>query len=402
MSVPLTQSLPREDRSRSSALTQTAAYYVAFVALGLTGPLFGPALSSLATQTGVALNAVSAIFIANSMGRLAGSLLAGRLLDHLPGHRVVVAGLGGAAVLMALVPFVPALMLLVVAFFVLGIAQNLIDVGGNTLLVWAHAGANVGPFMNGLHLAFGIGAFLAPLLVARSLASAGNASLAFWVVAAGMLPLAIWLLRIPSPSPLRQLRQTIAVDASSSAASGGPAIALVCIFFFLIVGAEVAMSGWVFNYGTASGMARDSAAALAAVFWGAYIFSRLLAIPVSIRVRPEHMLVVNLIGAVVSAMTFAFGHVWPPGAWLGASGIGFFIASTFPTMLTWLGARINVTGRVNGFLFASANIGAMTFPFLIGQLFEPIGPQSLAFAVLASLTSAAILFSLISAAFERH
>lgn len=399
MSVPLTQPLPREDRSRSSALAQTSAYYVAFVALGLTGPLFGPALSSLAAQTGVALSAVSAIFIANSLGRLTGSLLAGRLLDRLPGHRVIAAGLAGAAVLMALVPFVPALALLVGVFFLLGIAQNLNDVGGNTLVVWAHGGANVGPFMNGLHLAFGVGAFLAPLLVARSLAATGNASPAFWVVAASMIPLMIWLLRIPSPSPLRQ--STVA-DESSAATTGGPAIALVCIFFFLVVGAEVAMSGWVFNYGTASGMPRDTAAALASVFWGAYIFNRLLAIPVSIRVQPQHMLVVNLIGAIVSAIAFAFGHVWPPGAWLGAGGIGFFVASTFPTMLTWLGARINVTGRVNGFLFASANVGAMTFPFLIGQLFEPIGPQSLAFAALASLTAAAVMFSLISAAFKHH
>jgi fucose permease len=212
-----------------------------------------------------------------------------------------------------------------------------------------------------------------------------------------MIPLVIWLLRIPSPS-----RPTLAADTPSSAANGGPAIALVCIFFFLIVGAEVAMAGWVFNYGTASGMARDTAAALASVFWGAYIFNRLLAIPVSIRVQPQHMLVVNLIGAIVSAIAFAFGHVWPPGAWLGAGGIGFFIASTFPTTLTWLGARLNVTGRVNGFLFASANLGAMTFPFLIGQLFEPIGPQSLAFAVLASLATAAVIFTLISAAFKRN
>jgi FHS family Na+ dependent glucose MFS transporter 1 len=397
VSLPLTQPLPKEERSRNSVLAQTAAYYVAFVALGLTGPLFGPALSSLAAQTGVALNAISAIFVANSLGRLAGSLLAGRLLDRLPGHRVIVVGFGCAAVLMALTPFVPALTLLVVAFFILGIAQNLIDVGGNTLLVWAHGGARVGPFMNGLHLMFGIGAFLAPLLVARSLAIAGDASLAFWVVAAGMIPIMIWLLRVPSP-----LRQSTAAATSSAAATGGPAIALVCIFFFLIVGAEVAMSGWVFNYGTASGMARDTAAALASVFWGAYIFSRLLAIPVSIRVLPERILIVNLIGCVVSAVVLAFGHVWPLGAWLGAAGIGFFIASTFPTMLSWLGGRINVTGRINGFLFASSNLGAMVFPFVIGQMFEPIGPQSLAFAVLTSLTAAAIMFFIISATFKRR
>jgi len=60
---------------------------------------------------------------------------------------------------MALVPGLPQLSLLALVMLVLGCAQAGIDVGGNTLLVWLHRD-KVPPFMNGLHLFWGLGSIL--------------------------------------------------------------------------------------------------------------------------------------------------------------------------------------------------------------------------------------------------
>ena len=46
----------------------TAAYFVAFIALGLTAGSLGPTLPALAEQTHVGLSAISYLFTARSLG----------------------------------------------------------------------------------------------------------------------------------------------------------------------------------------------------------------------------------------------------------------------------------------------------------------------------------------------
>jgi nitrate/nitrite transporter NarK len=36
---------------------------------------------------------------------------------------------------------------------------------------------------------------------------------------------------------------------------------------------------------------------------------------------------------------------------------------------------MTITGRVTGWFFVGASLGGMTLPWLIGQLFESVGPQ---------------------------
>ena len=67
---------------------------------------------------------------------------------------------------MALMPLVSWFWLLLLVVLSLGTAQGTLDVGGNTLLMWGHR-EKIGPFMNGLHFVFGIGAFLSPIIIAQ-------------------------------------------------------------------------------------------------------------------------------------------------------------------------------------------------------------------------------------------
>ena len=69
-------------------LTATFAYYGAFIALGATVSLTGPALPWLAQHTASRLDQISIIFAASSLGYMAGSQLGGRAYDRFPGHRI--------------------------------------------------------------------------------------------------------------------------------------------------------------------------------------------------------------------------------------------------------------------------------------------------------------------------
>ena len=79
------------------------------------------------------------------------------------------------------------------AIFLLGMVEIGLDIGGNTLLMWLH-GERVSPYMNALHFFFGVGAFLAPLILAQMLLlNDGPAGVrwTYWLLALLMLPVAL-------------------------------------------------------------------------------------------------------------------------------------------------------------------------------------------------------------------
>ncbi len=177
----------------------TAAYYAAFITLGLVIGAVGPVLPTLAQHTGAALSAISLIFITNSLGYMAGTWLGGRAYDRFPGHKLMAAALVLASVMLFFLPGASVLWLLALVMALLGFFEGCVDVGGNTLLLWLH-GSKVGPFMNGLHFFFGVGAFVAPILVAQVTRLSGDIHWVFWSFAIINLPIALWIWRLPSPA----------------------------------------------------------------------------------------------------------------------------------------------------------------------------------------------------------
>jgi fucose permease len=83
-------------------------------------------------------------------------------------------------------------------------------------------------------------------------------------------------------------------------------------------------------------------------------------------------------------------------AWgLGAAGLGFSMASMFPSMLVYAGQRMALSGQLNSWFFVGAGAGVMIVPWLIGQLFEPIGPQVTMWIILFDLFAIGLLFAAI-------
>ena len=66
--------LPHTVAENSGKLAKTVSYYLAFIALGLITGIFGPTLADLVRNTQTTLNQISIIFVARSLGYLAGSI----------------------------------------------------------------------------------------------------------------------------------------------------------------------------------------------------------------------------------------------------------------------------------------------------------------------------------------
>lgn len=140
---------------------------------------------------------------------------------------------------------------------------------------------------------------------------------------------------------------------------------------------------------------------LTAAFWGAFTVGRLLGIPVSSRVRSRIIMLINLIGCLISlGLLLTWSNYMIP-LWLGTMGLGFFMASIFPTMLTYSEHRMRLTGRVSGIIFGAAAFGGMTIPFLVGQVFVVGGPRGTITVIFFDLLLALVLFVGIEIALQR-
>ncbi|MEA3307931.1 MAG: MFS transporter [Chloroflexota bacterium] len=375
--------------TRDSKLLKTLAYYAALIMLGTVTASSGPALPSLAARTHSALDTISIIFTTGALGYLLGSLLGGWLYDRLPGHSLMAGWLVGMAALLALIPTISQLWVLSGTMLLVGLMQGALDVGANTLIVWVHR-RQVEPFMNGLHFVFGIGALLTPLLIGQSLARYDNIDWAYRLLAVAMLPVALFLWRLPSPqAPSNQEEET-------SNGVNYPLVALISSFLLLYVGVEAGFSGWIYTYATAFQVGDMAAAAyLNSAFWAALTVGRLLSIPIATRLSPGTVLSGDLLGGMISMSVVL---LWPHShlaLWAGTLGLGLTIASIFPTALSFAGRRMKITGGITAWFFVGASAGGMLVPWLIGQRFASLGPQSTMVVIFVDLLLATGVYALV-------
>ena len=374
---------------KSRRLWQTAGYYAAFVILGLTTASFGPALPYIAEQTHAQLALISTLLALRSLGYLLGSFRGGRLYDQRSGHPVVLVVLLVMAGALSLIPIIPYLIPMAVILLIVGLAEGSLDVGGNTLIMWAH-GSRVGPFMNGLHFFFGVGAFLAPILIALAISTTGTYGAAYWIIGVLILPVAFAFSRIISPTPS---------DAPSSAEEKSYSQKLVILlvgFFFLYVGAEVSFGTWAFTYATRLKLADEATAAyITSAFWGALTVGRLLGVPITARLRPKKVLWIDLAGCLAGISLI----VALPGSnsafWCGAIILGLSMASIFPTTLSLAENRLKISGKITGWFFVGSSLGGLVVAWVIGQLIEPVGPPVAMWIILGDILAAIFLFRFI-------
>ena len=355
--------------TRLKPLTATLAYYAAFITLGATVSIGGPALPWLAQHTASRLDQISIIFIVGSLGYMLGSQLGGRLFDRFPGHRIQALALLVTSMSAALVPVLHSLWFLVVVLSLLGVVQGALDVGCNTLLTWIH-GEKVGPFMNGLHFFFGAGAFLAPLIFARVVLAANDIRWAYWFFSLLALPVASWFWFLPSP-PIRKKTPEKATGRSINGL-----FLLIILFFVVYVGLEVGYGNWIYTFSIRLHLASESGAAyLTSAFWGAFTVGRLLGIGISSRLCLQTILLTDLAGSLVAFSILLLWPASPLALWVGTILLGLSIASIFATAMAFAEQRLRLTGVLIGWILVGGGIGGMFLPWLIGQLFERLGPR---------------------------
>jgi fucose permease len=352
------------------------AYLSSFVVLGLVLGMVGPALPGLRHQVGATVGGISFVFVAQSLGYLVGAIAGGRGYDRGYGHRL----LGSALVLMAaallLISHARSLAMLCGGFVVLGLAIGLVEVGSNTLLMWARAPASAS-LINALHFIFGVGALMSPLLVNRSLALRGNVRAAYVVAAFAVLLAAAVVASRSTPAPVD------VADHARGEVAPRPLLGAVALFFALYVGVEVGFSGWIATYAQSVHLGGSgTGAALTAVFWGAFTFGRLGAVGITTRVRPIVVLVASCVLSALAAVALVVAHGRGAPVWIATVLFAFGLAPQFASMLAYANDHLPLTGSATSWFLAAAAVGGLTLPWVIGQLLSASGTGALPIVIL--------------------
>ncbi len=152
---------------RGSSVPYFASLLYSFIILGLNVSIIGPSLLSLASQTGASIQQSSFLFSARTLGFLSGTVIGGLVIDRFPhrGNTALAFYLLFQSILPAFIPSISNFALLLFVLILYGIVLGGIDNCAQVLLI-RHFGSSVAPFMNALHAFFGIGAWLAPLILA--------------------------------------------------------------------------------------------------------------------------------------------------------------------------------------------------------------------------------------------
>jgi len=355
----------------------TIAYCASFVAMGISMSSLGPTLQGLAELTRSSLSSIAILFTARSLGSFVGSVGGGQFYDYIKGHKLMAVVIIGMAGLTALTPVIPVLWLLALILFLTGAVQGMLNIGGNTLLVWVHD-TKVGPYMNALHFCFGVGTFITPIIVAQFIVHEGGLYFSYLFLAVLILPAASIAL-LPSPEPPHRAQggeKDVKLDVRL--------IVLISLVFGCYNGAALAFGGWIYTYAIEMNLATATTAAyLTSVFWGGLTLGRLAAIPLALRFSPRAILRADYAGALISLLVML---VWPhsnAAVIVTCAGLGFSLASIYPTTMSLSRQLMSISGKVTGLFAIGQSIGAMVIPWLIGLFFEPVGPQVLAVVLIA-------------------
>ncbi len=371
-------------RTGALELRNTFGYYGLFICLGLGMALMGPTLTLLACQTGSTVEAMGWLFFCGSAGYTLGTLLGGRLFDRVVRGNALLGGAElAAACCLALLPLVDRLWLFLAIVFVRGGLEGIVNTGGNTLLLWTHR-EKASPFINGLHFCFGVGAFVAPLVVAWFIggspgaAAAGCAASpgigyrgAYWVVAGFAALASLWVITMSgSPDPREHVAHAHRARLRGAGLRWAP-VAIAAVDLFAYVGGEISFGSWIATYASELAIADTRGAALlTSAFWFSFTAGRLLSVPVAVRFSPRQVIPAALVPSLVISGLLMVLPLSASLLWIAAIALGFCLAPLWPSGFTLAGQVVPLTGSVSSVVLLGDSFGGMVLPSLTGRIME--------------------------------
>jgi fucose permease len=376
--------------SREGAITRLA--YSCLLMVGIHAGWIGPFIPEIARTLRLPVERVGLVVSAGSAGYFFSVLIAGEINQRLSAQKVLVgamvlftAGLAGLAV-------APGLAGLLCAGVLIGLANGGIDIGANALIVELNR-ERLASALNYLHVLFGVGALLGPLIV--SVAFATHVSY-WWIFGGGAIACAAIAFRLSTTAPI-EVRTELAAGGGFATMLSRPIIWAISAVMFLYVGAEIGIGTWLFLYlrmaGALSPMLASSGVS---IYWLGLVCGR------AFGGRIGHRLAIPLFTMMSCALSAAALTILILAATEGTLAalamflIGFGLGPVFPNMIASGAARFpSEVGRMTSIVVAGAALGGIAGPWIMGVAITAMNARaSMEVALAATLAMGAIAMTL--------
>src|ERR1700730_894572 len=346
---------------KRSVSALTALCHAAFVPTGIVTTLLGPLLPLSSSQWRLLDPQAGYVFTSQFLGSLLGVVVSG-LLSSLWGFQpTLVAGLfmmsAGTAAL------VTSWMVGIISIFAYGLGTGLTIPAANLVVAAANPTRRASA-MNLLNFSWGAGAIASALLV--SVFERNSIILwLFYSLSALLLILAIAISMLTMPP--------IAADASPppirKSANDRTSLSLfaMALVFFLYVGAENSIGGWVSSYAKRVTLISETLSALTpAFFWGALLLGRGAAPILLARVSELWLVRVDLIVASTGVALLMYSRT--TAEIIGSAALaGLGLSAVYPITIARLSRKFgSKAARAGSLTFCMSSLGGACLPLLLG------------------------------------
>ncbi|MGC2762196.1 MAG: MFS transporter [Candidatus Binatus sp.] len=382
--------------SREGTITRLA--YSCLLMVGIHSGWIGPFLPQISHAAHLPIERAGLIVSAAAAGYFISVLIAGEINQRLSAQKILVgamafftAGLTGLAV-------APGLAGLLFAGFLIGLANGGIDIGANALIAELNR-ERLASALNYLHVLFGVGALLGPLIVSVAFASRVPY---WWVFGAGALVCAAIAFRL-GVTPAIEVRTAPAPGDGFIPMLSHPLIWAISGVMFLYVGAEIGIGAWLFLYlRTAGALSPLLASSGVSLYWLGLVCGRAFGGRLGHRIAlPQFTMLASALSAAALVILIAA----PTAGGLAASAvflIGFGYGPVFPNMIAVGAARFPAeVGRMTSIVVAGGALGGIVAPWIMGHAIADVSARaSMEVALAATIAMAALALSLRTIDFE--
>ncbi|MEJ2549665.1 MAG: MFS transporter [Anaerolineales bacterium] len=361
--------------------------FLMFVGLGLSAGLLGVAWPYMQDEFNLELDAVSVLFLVQTIAYTLASFIIGRIMARLGSGTILVGGI----LILALSMFAiaaSATWVLIVAFgLIAGFGSGVIDAGLNLYVTTYHSARE----MNWLHASFGIGITLGPLLMTYC-ALQLKWQIGYAITGAVLVVILALLIvnrHLWRNEGFQSAENTPVRRAGFSQSLRLPVLWFSMITFLAYVAMEIGIGQWAYTLLTqARGIAPEIAGLWVSIYWGVFTGGRILFGFVANRLDATRLLRGCLLGAVVGTFMFA----WNPLPIIGSIGlivVGFAEAPIFAMLMMTTPQRVGLEHAENGVALqmASVGLGSAILPGLIGTIGMHFGLETMT----ATFTAVAIV-----------
>lgn len=347
------------------------ATHIGFVFIGIATVLPGPILPFLSTRFSLSDSQSGLFFIMQVAGSLISTALVGKLLDRFGFSRLLFAAFFFMATGIAGIGFFswPGALC---SIFLNGVGLGLTIPAINLMVAELNPNRSAAA-LNILNFAWGFGAMLCQPFV--SLLSFKNSITGATLILAAILFLAgVWFLFFKNFS-FSITQSTKSSDNVKVNAWRSPFAWLTLAVFFLYVGTETSIGGWITTYSLRlqSGTTHSFWTPATTLFWTALLFGRIAA-PFFLRSVEETTLLLLSVLSATMGISLLLTTTRSGFILLSVCLIGIGLAPVFPTNMARFTNYFGAAARQNaGPLFIAATLGGAVITWFVGLLSTMFG-----------------------------